>query len=295
MVYVYVLVFRDTSLFLQMTVISATFLSKTNPSSKIIVLTDELTDFSLYPAQLELLIALNVEIVSVNTGEIDPVRSSRYIKLTLPTIINETAWYLDGDTLPLVDISETVVAGDLGLVRDLNQDSTEFLINSARARDCSSMDWRLPTYPYYNSGVIYLKNTISVQEVFKNALDLWLSAKAKGLSCGDQLPLNISISSMPNVVVTMLDDSYNAQIRASPSVAVGARILHIFSGSIKKHNDTVLHALIRTMSTDCSLAEKIINNLLKTGNPWLKNSKQHYLFPLRRQCRKVRDILSRNQ
>ena len=282
MTYIYVLSLRDNNLFLQMTVISATLLRKISPQAKILIAIDEITDLKKYSVEYELLLNLNVEILIVKTGFSNCVLSSRFIKLSLPNLVNEQFWYLDSDTLPLINTDSTQIAGDIGMVRDLNRDASDFILNENRVANCKAMNWPIPEYPYCNSGVMFLKCNSQVKELFQQAHEIWLSACNEGINCGDQLPLNIAVQQMPNINVTLLDDSYNAQIRAVPRLAPKAKILHIFSGSLAKHNDTLLHVLIDNLRDKGVLRTDILDRLLESRNPWVKQARQWWLFSIRK-------------
>ena len=286
MTYIYVLSLRNDNLFFQMTVISATLLRKSHPSDNIVIAVDEHTDLQQYPVEYNLLLKLDVEIVVVETGYLECVLSSRFIKLSLTAIINDDFWYLDSDTLPLPRVDIPGFIGDIGLVRDLNANEAGYVLGENRVANCRVMKWPIPKYPYYNSGVIFAKNNMRVKNVFDYAKTLWLAACEEGERCGDQLPLNIALQQDSDARIITLDDSYNAQIRAAPKLAPTAKIIHIFSGSIKKHNDTVLHTMIASLQQDSVLRVDIIDKLLRTGNPWVKGTRQARLFP-------VHKILSR--
>ena len=282
MTYIYVLSLRDDNLFLQMTVISATLIRMKSPRATILIAIDESTDLKKYSVEYELLLKLNVEIMIVKTGFSNCVLSSRFIKLSLPKLVNKEFWYLDGDTLPLANIDSIEIAGDIGMVRDLNRSNSDFVLNENRIANCNAMNWPLPVYPYFNSGVIFVKYSSQVKDLFQQAHEIWLSACNVGINCGDQLPLNIAIGQSSEINVTLLDDIYNAQIRIAPRLAPKAKILHIFSGSLTKHNDTVLHALIDNLRDKGVLRTDILDHLLQTRNPWLKHSRQGRLFPIRK-------------
>lgn len=282
MTYIYVLSLRDNNLFLQMTVISATLLRKISPQAKILIAIDEITDLKKYSVEYELLLNLNVEILIVKTGFSNCVLSSRFIKLSLPNLVNEQFWYLDSDTLPLINTDSTQISGDIGMVRDLNRGASDFVLNENRVANCKAMNWPIPEYPYCNSGVMFLKYSSQVKELFQQAHEIWSSACNEGINCGDQLPLNIAAQQMPNINVTLLDDSYNAQIRSVPRLAPKAKILHIFSGSLTKHNDTLLHVLIDNLRGKGVLRTDILDRLLESRNPWVKQSRQWWFFPIRK-------------
>jgi len=282
MLYIFVLSLRDENLFLQMTVISATLLRRNSPNAKIIIVVDEYTNLTLYPIEYGLLIDLDVEILVIPTGHSDCVLSSRFIKLSLPEIVNERFWYLDGDTLPLANLDVVNISCDIAMVRDLNRGQSSYALNKGRIANCEVMKWPVPLYPYYNSGVIFANKTSRVREVFNYAKEIWLTACERGVRCGDQLPLNIAIQKDHNINIVLLDDAYNAQIRAAPSLASTAKILHIFSGSIAKHDDTVLHTLIDGLRNDSILRVDVIDRLLSTRNPWVKGSREARLFLIRK-------------
>ena len=282
MAYVYVLASRENSLFLQMVLISATLLRKHSSNAEILIVIDEHTSLEKHAFEYKLLMKLNVKVIVFATGQSDAVFSSRFIKLSLPDIVNERFCYLDCDTLPMQNIDDLCISSDIAMVRDLNKPEAEFILNPGRVTNCREMNWPIPRYPYFNSGVIYAKNSLEVKGLFRYAKTLWLEACEKGVGCGDQLPLNIALKAISEISVSILDDSYNAQIRSIPSLAVNAKILHIFSGSINKHNDTVLHLLIDNLRNGRGLRTDILDNLLMTRNPWIKSSRQGRLFPFRK-------------
>lgn len=278
---------REDDVFLQMTVISATLLRKTTPKCKIVILIDEHTELNKYPLEYQLLLDLQVEVVTIPTGYSNCVLSSRFIKLSLPYIINEKFWYLDADTLPIVSVVDPEVIWDIAMVRDLNMNRSHYLLGESRSNNCDVMGWPKPKYPYYNSGVIFANCNSRVKDLFDHAKDLWLSALERGVNCGDQLPLNIAMQNYTKISSLLLDDSFNAQIRASPSSAYTAKILHIFSDSIEKHNDTVLHTLVSGLREQSTLRSDIIDTLLTSKNPWVKGSNRARLFPIRRLLSKL--------
>ena len=280
--YVYVLSIRDDNTFIVMTIISATVLRKNDPDAEIMVVVDENTDLEQFPEELALLNRIMLSIHVIVTGYIDSVLSSRFIKLSLPNVVNDSFWYLDSDTLPLVSLNVPDIECDIGLVRDLNMAEHSYGLGSSRVLDCELMNWPIPKYPYYNSGVIFVNVNRSVIDLFGQAKTLWLAAVENEIRCGDQLPLNIAIQRASDIRVQLLDDSYNAQIRVAPKLASTAKIIHIFSGSLAKHNDTVLHALIGGWRDERVLKYDIIDRLMKTRNPWLRGTKQSRLFPIRK-------------
>jgi len=195
-----VLSLREDDVFLQMTVISATLLRKTTPKCKIVILIDEHTELNKYPLEYQLLLDLQVEVVTIPTGYSNCVLSSRFIKLSLPYIINEKFWYLDADTLPIVSVVDPEVIWDIAMVRDLNMNRSHYLLGESRSNNCDVMGWPKPKYPYYNSGVIFANCNSRVKDLFDHAKDLWLSALERGVNCGDQLPLNIAMQNYTRLV-----------------------------------------------------------------------------------------------
>lgn len=280
--YIYVLTLREDALFLRLTLISATLLRKVSKQATIIVVIDELTKLDRFPVEHALLLNLNIEIVTIKTSQADCVKSSRFLKLILPNIINDKFWFLDSDTLPLVNIDKVNIPGQIGMVRDENKDKANFGLNKSNMAKCGAMGWPVPVYPYYNTGVMLVRNSVEVKELFSRAHQFWLSACASGVVYGDQLPFNTAISISSNINISLLDDVFNAQIQPAPWLAPRAKVLHIYSGSLAKRKDTVLHMLVAELR-DCGvLREDVLDNLLSSKNPWLKNSRQALLFPMRK-------------
>jgi|GEM_PF-1939519 len=280
--YIYILTLRNDCLFLQLTLISATLLRKKNKSATIIIAIDELTELSRFPVEHALLLNLNVEIVTIQTSQSDCIKSSRFLKLLLPNISDDNFWFLDSDTLPLVNIDDVNITGHIGMVRDENKDKSDFGLNDFNVAKCNAMKWPVPRYPYYNTGVMLVRNTSEVRELFGRAHKLWLSACSSGTVYGDQLPFNTAIATSSNINISLLDDTYNAQIRPAPWLASRAKVLHIYSGSLTKRKDTVLHALVSELRDNGILRHDLLDRLLSKKNPWLKNSWQAVLFPIRK-------------
>lgn len=280
--YIYVLTLRENALFLHMTIISVAILRKNSKKSTIVIAIDERTRLNLFPLEHALLLGLNVEIVTIKTSQPECIKSSRYLKLFLPYIMDNNFWFLDADTLPLANIDEVNITGHIGMVRDENKGKSKFFLNNSNVKKCDDMGWEVPQYPYYNTGVMLVHNTFEVKELFSRAHKLWRSACSSGVVYGDQLPFNTAIVNSSNINISLLDDTYNAQIQPAPWLAPRAKVLHSYSGALAKRKDTVWHALVADLRDHGIIRHDILDGLLKSKNPWLKGSRQALLFPVRK-------------
>ena len=224
---VYVLISNGRDDFCEMTLLSLHSLRLYHPNDDVVIITDTSTDrlfTDRYGHSPE-----NARIITVPVPEdYDNKKRSRYLKTTLREHLSGDFLYIDCDTLicaPLTDLDSLDM--DLGCVHDGH-------VHDTRYRDATVLQFErlgghlIPGTPYYNSGVIYVKDSDISHRLFKEWFRLW-SEYVTEENVVDQPALyqaNINLA----FPVHELPDEWNCMIQygGKPYLHT-ARIMHYFS------------------------------------------------------------------
>jgi len=102
-------------------------------------------------------------------------------KLRLRKFIEGDYLYIDIDAIPIADLSEVFeIQTDLAMVNDHNLPPKKFVFLEYEREIFDKMQWSLPA-EYYNSGVMFVKDTDLTHDFFKRWHELWLLNCAIGL------------------------------------------------------------------------------------------------------------------
>lgn len=259
--FIYVLVASESSLFAERAVISATTLRRVTPKAKITILSDVDTARLETPAA-GMLREITDQWIAEDVDFASPVERSRYLKLNCRRLIDGDYVYLDCDTLFAKDLSAiTSHPGDFAAAPDLGIPLPDTIAFSERK------GWALPK-KIFNSGVMSVRDTKAMRDVWASAYALWLEAASENLFF-DQLPSNVAFS-RAGAHIHWLPATYNAQIGNRTYAAIKPHVFHIFATF--DHDDTIQYHLIRQLKETGSFDQSVIDEFLRTGNPWVRLS-----------------------
>lgn len=226
--FIYVLISDETDIYYEQCYISAMSLRENNKISKIVILTDSVTERNLsgdYRGQIRDVVD---EIKVVDIPDIyTKVQRSRYIKTSIRDRIDGDFIYIDTDTIiaRFLDAPENI---SLGFV---HEPSNEALENS-RMLDAKCLGWNYTKEDnegFVNSGVCYCRETHETRLFFKTWHELWKECVSKGIN-RDQPSLNQTRICMRNIVQT-LDPEWNVFVGRSNIINlntfINAKILHL--------------------------------------------------------------------
>ena len=225
---VYVLVCGESDYYYEQTLISATSARMWNPDAEIDVVVDDRTNEVLKGKREALIDIIQRKIVVNLPEDLNNKRRSRILKTSLRELIVGDFLYIDADTVVCDSLSEVDdFQCEIGAVLDRHT-------TLQRVRDYQILE-RIESLggtfsdgeAYYNSGVLFVKDTEKTHSFFSD----WNALYKKGLAVGldfDQPPL--LLCNQKHNLIELCDGSYNCQIFLGGLPFLGnARIIHAFN------------------------------------------------------------------
>lgn len=229
--FVYVLVSSDNDIFLEQAWVSIFSLRHFNKDVEVVIICDDRTSFRITercPKEFREMIG---EIVSVPFADAVSNRErSRWLKTNIRKLIDGDFLFLDTDTV-ITDSLEEVDEFDfnLGMVyswhcKMKDRPSKEYAKNRIkRLFNVSIKD----STEYFNSGVIYCKDSEESHLFFEKWHTNWQKAKDKPKGIQDQASLAVTVNELGGVHV--MSGDYNCQPLYSMKYIATAKIVHFFN------------------------------------------------------------------
>lgn len=266
---IYSLISNGVDNYTEQLCISSYTLKHYNSDAHVLLVTDEKTLRCLNSNnQMDLLKYVD-EIVKVEIdSSFNGVQRSRQLKTSIRNIVDGDYLFIDTDTLINSDISEIDNYDiEFGAVYDgHNIKSPSFshekkmLIRKLFGRDVVFDN-------YFNSGIIYVKDTIKNRDFYKKWNEVWLSSKKEGVYY-DQIPLAITNTLFDNHIKA-IPYYFNTQVNVCPVLYItNSKILHLFYGSNKtlgiintlgKYMDNIYDILKDKRHVDDEIGQLAIN------------------------------------
>ena len=257
---VYVLISDGDDDFCEMTLLSVRTLRIHNPNADVYILTDD-SSFQVFSRNYGLSPdGATVVVVPIPEG-FDKRKRSRYLKTSLRKYISGDFLFVDCDTLicgSLDDIASCKY--DIGCVPDFHTQTS--LNRPEMISQCEENGfYNLIGMPYYNSGVIFSKDTPLCAEFFAEWHRLWLVSSTKGnlldqpAFCQANVNLGFPIHEIPGEWNCMI------QFKEGRALLRKAKILHYFSSPAfsSPPRSFLLDTIKRTRSIDHSLDNLVRN------------------------------------
>lgn len=230
---VYVLVSDKSDTYYEQLLISVFSLRKYNEDAKVIIVCDKETNSSLV-GKRAIIKEYASEIVEVSIStEFDKTQKSRFLKTNLRNIIEGDYLYIDTDTViceSLENIDE--LDCEIGAVKEYNKHS---ILSKDNVWACSLAEkagllQEILGCPYFNSGIMYVKDTKSNHELYTNWHLCWKEYLKKGLST-DQTALCYA-NKLCGYKIKHIDNKWNCQVAKAEGKknASVAKIIHYFHG-----------------------------------------------------------------
>lgn len=238
MKYVYCLVSKDSDLYFEQCLLSLYSLRLYHPTAEVVVLIDDRTDASLQGWRRQLYSYSSTIKVIPCPKEFSPKERSRFLKTTIRENIDGTFLFIDCDTIiaePLDGIEE--IDADIAMVPDTHVvykqypffDYMNDLLHQLYGTDVSQDEY------YFNSGVMFVRDTSLAHRFFKNWNERWEESRKKGV-CTDQQAL-FKVNHDFGNVIQLLPQYYNCQVGLSVQYLYDAKILHYFNAQMVSKSD----------------------------------------------------------
>ena len=257
---VYVLISDGNDDFCEMTLLSLHSLRYYNPDADVHILTDDSScqlfsrNYGPSPA------GATFVVVSIPEG-FEKTKRSRYLKTSLRKHISGDFLFIDCDTLisgSLEDIASYKY--DIGCVPDFHTQTS--LSRPEMIAQCEENGFNnLCGKPYYNSGVIFVKDTPLCTEFFTEWHRLWLVSSTRGnlldqpAFCQANVNMGFPVHEIPGKWNCMI------QYKEGRALLDGAKILHYFSSPAFESTPrrVLIDSIKRTRRIDHSLDNLVRN------------------------------------
>ena len=247
MKFVYVIVANKNDLYYKQAVVSITSLKSHNPKADITIIIDKQTEYYLKEKKYEIENLCN-ELISVPFEEnCNAVYKSRFLKTTMRELVKGDFLYIDTDTVIASNLNvEELDKVELGAVLDQHgyvRDSYFTMLKTGFSERFFYFNNYLPLLqqddfykshlmdlPYYNGGLMWVKDTEKNHLFFKRWHKNWLENTIKGVVT-DEPPLaktNYEFKSH----ITEIPGNWNVQIRNGINFLENAKIIHLLATGV---------------------------------------------------------------
>jgi len=162
---VYILVSDTSDYYYEQTLLSVTSARMWNPDAEIIVVADDKTNATLVGTRTALMDVANKKVVVDFPKEINKKRRSRFLKTSLRNHIEGDFLFIDSDTVVCQSLEEIdSFRGEMGAVLDAHSSTRNDSIILERINLLGGE--YTPGDSYYNSGVLYVKDTPKTHAFF---------------------------------------------------------------------------------------------------------------------------------
>ena len=246
---IYVIVSDETDTYLEQALISVYSARQQNQDAHISIVIDDLTAETIINKREEIKKYIDDTIVINIPGEHSKAYRSRFIKTNLRNLVKGDFLFIDTDTIicnPLNDIDD--ISWDICAVRELNKhnkfsDEEPWMYQLAQKVGIEKELWG---EPYFNSGVMYVKDTESTHNLYDKWHQYWQDYTQKGLHT-DQTPLSMA-NKIEGHPIHLIDDTWNCQIKYEGiNYACSAKIVHYFYGMDENEFLFSTHSIFNTI------------------------------------------------
>lgn len=285
-----------------MTFVSASLVRRLHPAARVVLLLDEVAAAALGRKSARVLTIAD-EVRTVQTGLADQRLRSRFVKTRMRSEIDGDFVFLDADAIPVRPFDRMFRGREpLALVLDRNAKERQPGFPEWVGRVYGELGWRTPLPHYFNSGVMFWRDTPETRRLGEEWHRRWRAFcdHRGGSDHRDQPALNSAIDAL-GVPVRIMPPAYNAMIEASPALARGARIFHFYtsaSGGLPQP-DTLLRHLLDCLSQTGEIDWPAVRRAAWFRDPWMapttsirrQVATRHYLRAARLAVRRATEKL----
>lgn len=229
----YVLVSSEKDLYCEQCILSIMSAKRNSPRSKITLLIDDVTKTNIesHPSRKQIFDLVD-ECVSIRRpAGFSGMESSRYLKTSMRKYVRGDFLYIDSDTIvcdSLDDVDE--IPYELAAVLDQHMplSQSSHAINFRRYITKVSGSAEPCKYDkYFNSGVIWARDTESNRKFFEDWNEIWLNAKRKGIKLDQP---SLAFANYKNkYAICEIDGTWNCQVWFAANYLAKAKIIHYFA------------------------------------------------------------------
>jgi hypothetical protein len=267
-----------------MTRISISTLKISNPNSYILLATDTVS-IDLLKLNNDLLLNEVDEILIINCSSPISAFRSRFIKTRLGIEVNGPFIFIDSDTVVRKKINFEIINNySIGIVRNHNRIKYDEQCWKGDNDVIQIMNWSVSSENYFNTGVIFYSGNTDSRKSSELWHKYWLESYNKTGKHQDQPSFNYVINNY-NIPVSVLPDSYNAQIktrfyffddiiapRSGDRIDWDASVWHYLMSQNESIYYTEFENYIKSINPADKINEKLIIKLVNAKHPWIKKN-----------------------
>lgn len=201
-----------------------------NPDAHIVLLTDDETDELLVGVRGELLNYVTEKIVVPFDADKNMHYRSRWLKTSVRKLVKGDYLFIDCDTITMCDLSHIEqIDAEIAMCRDENTNIADEDYAAARPmiENCKKIGFDVTKEKYYfNSGVMYVKDTELTHKLYERWHELWQDGVSKGINL-DQ-PTFAKANYDMGHPVELLEDRWNTIVQTQIAEVYNAYILHFW-------------------------------------------------------------------
>lgn len=261
---VYIVISDNSDIYLEQALISVYSLRKYNPDAYVELVVDTDTNKTIVNERARIKKYVT-KITPVDVpAELTKKQRSRFIKTSLRNLVEGNYLFIDTDTIICTSLEKIDnITDDICATKDNNKTSHLTLQKSLEYRlaQKANLENELWNEPYFNSGVMYVKDTTKTHEMYNTWHNCWKKTLEKGVD-SDQTSLCWA-NKLSKHVIKHMDDVWNCQIALGGThIAKNAKIIHYFNEYKKSRYILTSDSLFTTLKeTDnvSQIIEEIIN------------------------------------
>lgn len=199
-----------------------------NPSARILLFVDDITDRVLSEGRDEVLEYVSEKIVIPFDADKTMLYRSRWIKTSVRKLVSGDFLFVDCDTVTTRSLEEIdSLVCPMGAVPDSHLAVAEFgkdLMKKSKSKVSPvGIDLEKEEY-YFSSGVLYVKDTPETRALYEKWHDVWHQGVLKGVNIDQPSLAKANIDA--GHLIERIDDRFNCVIYTQPDFAKDASILH---------------------------------------------------------------------
>lgn len=238
---VYSIISDSSDIFLEQLLVSVYSLRMHNPQAYVTVVMDGNTKESLIGGRDEYTKYVDETMVVDVPAEYSKKMRSRYIKTRLRRFITGDYLFIDSDTVITCSLEsiDEIIKSDADVFMVLDEHKKYSKANSPYRDKLRMIGWDhayKSNQPYYNSGVIIIKDNGTAREFSDSWYNNWRFETSKGLVF-DQPALFYTLATNDSIKVCELSGEWNCQINRDCSRFISdSKIIHYFNSRNKVLN-----------------------------------------------------------
>lgn len=242
---VYVLTCAPEATYIEQALISIWSARYHNPDAHIVLLVDDKTNELLEGKRAEVLEYVTEKLViPFEDANATMMYRSRWIKTSVRKLVKGDFLFIDCDTIITCELSHVeAVDAEIAMARDENINIEEEDYSSALAmiNNCKAVGLDITKEKYYfNSGVMYVKDTPLTHQLYNRWHELWQDGVNKGINLDQPTFAKANVDIGHPVV--LLEDRWNTIVQSQIEDVYSAYILHfwhsvsfLFDKHVMKH------------------------------------------------------------